>query len=85
MTVTQQPSMSTTKQEGIVGVGGTSNQAVIQRFSRTSPGVDLNFQRPGFVLQDRSIVCWLNVAGNSEKGKMLFLARSMCNHVIFSV
>ena len=29
--------------------------------------------------------CWLNVADSSEKGKMLFLARSMCNHVIVSV
>ena len=86
MIVTQQPSMSTTKlEEGIVGVDRASNQAVIQQFSRTSPGVDLNFQRPGFVLQDRTIVCWLNMAGNSEKGKMLFLARSMCNHVIFNV
>ena len=77
--------MSTTKQEGIVGIDGTSNQAVIRRFSRTLPGVDSNFQRPEFVLQDRSIICWLNVDGNSEKGKILFLARSMCNHVIFSV
>ena len=58
--------MSTTKlKEGIVGVDGASNQAVVQRFSRTLP---LNFQSPGFVLwQDRTIVCWLNVAGNSEK------------------
>ena len=49
--VTQQPSMSTTKlKEGIVDVDGASNRAVIQRFSRTSPGVDLNFQKPGFVL-----------------------------------
>ena len=71
--------MSTTKlKEGIVGVDGASNQAVIQWFSRTSPGVDLNFWRPGFVLQDRTIVCWPMwlVAGNSEKGKILFLARS---------
>ena len=84
--VTQQPSISTTKlKEVIIGVDGASNQAMIQRFSRTSPGVDLNFQRSGFVLQDRTIVCWLNVAGNSEKGKMLFLARSMCIHVIFSL
>ena len=45
--------MSTTKlKEGIVGVYGASNQAVIQRFSRIPLGVDLNFQRPGFVLQD---------------------------------
>ena len=71
--------------EGIVGVDEASNQAVIQWFSRTSPGVDLNFQRSRFVLQDRSIVCWLNEAGNSEKGKMLFLAISMCNHRIFSM
>ena len=41
---------------------GTSNQAVIQRFSRTLLGVDLNFQRPGFVFQDRTIDCLLNVA-----------------------
>ena len=55
--VTQQPSMYTTKlKEAIVGVDEASNQAVIQRFSRASPGVDLNFQRPGFVLQDRTIV-----------------------------
>ena len=40
----QQPSMSTTKlKQGIVGIDGASNQAVIQRFYRTSPGVDLNF------------------------------------------
>ena len=51
-------SMSTTKlKEGIVGVNGTSNQAIIQQFSRTLPGIDLNFQRPGFVLQDKTIVC----------------------------
>ena len=81
--------MSTTdlKEENCIGVDGTSNQAVIQRFSRISLNVDLNFQRPGFITQDRTIVCvcWLNVAGNSDKGKMLFLARSICNHVIFSV
>ena len=60
----KQPSMSTTKlEEGIMGVDGTSNQAVIQQFSRTLPGIHLNFKRPGFVLQDRTIVCWLNVAG----------------------
>ena len=53
--------MSTTKlEEGIVGVDGTSNQAMIQRFSRTLLGVYLNFQRPG---KDRTIVC-LHVAGN---------------------
>ena len=56
--------MSTTKlKEGIVDVDGTSNQAVIQQFSRTLPGVQWNFQRPGFLLQDRTVVCWLNVAG----------------------
>ena len=45
--------MSTTKlEEGIVGVDGTSNQAVIQRFSRTLPGVHLNFKRTGFALQE---------------------------------
>ena len=62
--VTKQLSTSTTKlEEGIVSVDGTSNQAMIQRFSRTLPGVNLNFQRPGFVLQDKTTVCWLNVAG----------------------
>ena len=61
--------MSTTKlEEGIVGVDGTSNQAMIQRFS-TQVSVHLNFQRPGFVLQARTIVCWLNMAGNSVKRK----------------
>ena len=35
--------MSKTIEEGIVGVNGTSNQAVVQRFSRASPGIDLNF------------------------------------------
>ena len=85
MIITQQPSMSTTKlKEGIVGVDGASNHAMIQWFSRTLPGIDLKFQRSGFVLQDRSIVCWLTEADNSEKGKMLFQARR-CNHVIFSV
>ena len=57
---------------------------MIQPFSRTSPGEDL---RPGFVLQDRTIVCWLNVAGDlvtAKKVKIVFLA-SMWNHVIFSV
>ena len=68
MTVTRQPSMFTTKlKEGIVGVSGASNQAMIQRFSRTLLGTDLHFRRPGFVLQDRTIICWLNVACNSEK------------------
>ena len=72
--------MSTTKlEEEIVGVDGTSNQAMIQWFSITLPGVHLNFQRPGFVLQDRTIICgwWL------VTGKILFLAKSMWNHVIF--
>ena len=58
---------------------------VIQQFSRTSPGKDL---RPGLVLQDRTIVCWLNVAGDlvtAKEGKIVFLARSMWNHVIFCV
>ena len=46
--------MSTTKpEEGIVGVDGTSNQAMTQRSSRTLPGIHLNFPRSGFVLQDR--------------------------------
>ena len=60
----QQPSMSTTKlKRGIVGVDGASNQVVIQRFStkHRHAGVDLNLQRPGFVLQDRTIVCWLKL------------------------
>ena len=75
MIVIQQPSMSTTKlKDGIVGVDAASNWAMIQQFSRTLPVVGLNFQKPGFVLQDRIIICWLNVAGNSKKGKMLFLA-----------
>ena len=56
--------MSTTKlEEGIVhvGVDKTSNQAVIQQFSRTLPGIQLNFQTPGFVLQDipSFVECWL--------------------------
>ena len=43
---------------------------MIQPFSRTSPGEDLT---PGLVLQDRTIVCWLNVAGDlvtAKKGKL---------------
>ena len=47
---------------------------MIQPFSRTSPVEDL---RPGFILQDRTIVCWLNVAGDLvtvKKGKIVFLA-----------
>ena len=50
---------------------------MIQPFFRTSPGEDL---RPGLVLQDRTIVCWLNVAGDlvtAKKGKIVFLVRSM--------
>ena len=40
---------------------------MIQRpFSRTLPGEDL---RPGFVLQDRTIICWLNVAGDLVPAK----------------
>ena len=79
MIVTEQPSTSTTKlEEGIVGVDGTNihygldikpgHKSVIQPFSRISPGEDL---RPGLVLQDRTIVCWLNVLVNSEKGKII--------------
>ena len=44
---------------------------MIQPLSRTSPGEDL---RPGLVLQDRTIVCWLNVAGDLvtvKKGKIV--------------
>ena len=66
----KQPSTSTTKlEEGIAGVDGTSNQAVIQQFSKTLPGVHLNFQRPGFVLQDRTIIfgSWLVTV---KKGKI---------------
>ena len=59
---------------------------MIQPFSRTSPGEDL---RPGLVLQERTIVCWLNVAGDlvtAKKGKIVFLpVASMWNHVIFCV
>ena len=52
--VTQQPPMSTTKlKEGIVSVDGASNQAVIQRFSRRSPGVDLNFPAEVWVCTSR--------------------------------
>ena len=71
--ITQQLPMSKTMEEGILGVNGTSNQTVVQQFSRALPGVDLNFQRSGFVLQDRTIICWLNwlVAGSSEKRKEL--------------
>ena len=36
------------------------HESVIQPFFRTSPGEDL---RPGLVPQDRTILCWLNVAG----------------------
>ena len=44
---------------------------MIQPLSRTSPGEDL---RPGLVLQDRTIACWLNVAGDlatAKKGKIV--------------
>ena len=59
-------------------------KSVIQPFFRISPGEDL---RPGLVLQDRTIICWLNVAGDlvTAKKERLFLARSMWNHVIFCV
>ena len=88
MIVTQQPSISIVKlEEGIIGVYGISNQAVIQRFSK--PDVYFTFQRPRFVLQDITIVCWLNVVAwwlvTVKEGKILFLARSMCNHMILSV
>ena len=67
--------MSTIKlEEGIVGVDGTSNQAVIQPFFRTLPGIHLNFQRPGFVLQDRPLFVgemWL-LADRSEKGRFYY-------------
>ena len=58
---------------------------MIQPFFRTSPGEDF---RPRLVLQDRTVVCWLNVAGDlvtAKKGKIVFLARSMWNHLIFCV
>ena len=51
---------TTNMKEGIVGVDGTSNQAVIQPFSRTSPGRPSVNQFPGpglCVLQDRTIGC----------------------------
>ena len=44
---------------------------MIRSLSRTSPGEDL---RPGLVLQDRTIVCWLNEAGDlvtAKKGKIV--------------
>ena len=59
-------------------------ESVIQPFSRTSPGKDL---RPGLILQDRTIDCWLNVAGDLvtvKKWKIVFLP-FMWNHVIFCV
>ena len=55
---------------------------MIQPFFRTSPGEDF---RPGLVLQDRTIVRCLNVAGDlvtAKKEKYVFLALSMWNHVI---
>ena len=73
MIVTQQPSTSITKlEEGIVGVDGTKScrKSVTQPFSTISLGVDM---RPGLVLQDRTIICWLNVAGDlvtAKKGKL---------------
>ena len=42
------------------------HKLVIQPLSRTSPGEDL---RPGLVLQDRTIVCWLNVASDLVTAK----------------
>ena len=66
----------------LIGYQTIGRESVIQQFSRTSPGEDL---RPGLVLQDRTIVCWLNVAGDlvtAKEGKTVFLARSMWNHVI---
>ena len=77
--VTQQP--STKLEEGIVGIDGTSNQpdtAIFQNIGRRRFEARL-------VLQDRTVVCWLNVAGDlvrAKKGKIVFLARSMWNHVI---
>ena len=62
--VTQQPSMSTTKlKEGIVGVDWASNQAVIQQFSRTSPGI-CRFKFPeAWVCTSRQDHCLLAKCG----------------------
>ena len=60
---------------------------MIQQLSRTTLGEDLRSGH-GLVLQDRTIVCWLNVAGNlvtMKNAKIVFLARSMWNHVNFCV
>ena len=70
--------MSTIKlEEGIVGVDGTSNQAMIQWFSKTLPGVHLNFQSPGFVRtsrQDHRLLAkcgwWLVIV---KKGKIIII------------
>ena len=64
MVNTLQLSMSIAIVEGeIVEVNVRLNQVVRQQFSRTSSGITLNFQRPGLLLQDWNVVCWLDVAG----------------------
>ena len=66
--------MSTAKlEERIVGVERTSKLGC-DTMAFHQLGIHLNFQRPRCVLQDKTIICWLNVAGgNSEK----FLAKRM--------
>ena len=46
----------------IVDVNVRLNQAVTQQFSGTSSGITLNFQRPGYLLQVWTIICWLDMA-----------------------
>ena len=51
-----------TMEEEIIDVNVRFNQAVRQRFSRRLSGIALDFQRPGQLLQDWTIVCWLDMA-----------------------
>ena len=57
--------ISTTKLEGIVGVDETSNQAIIQQFSKCT----FEFPVAWVCTSRQDHYLWLNVAGNSEKGK----------------
>ena len=72
-----------TMEGGIVDVNVSLNQVVRQQFSRTSSGIALNFQRPGFLIQTGLSfvsVMWL-VIGNSEGKEVLFQAITLWNHV----
>ena len=84
MVNTPQLSMFIVTIEGeIVDVNVSLNQVVRQQFSRTSSGITLNFQRPGFLIQTGlSFVSlmWL-VIGNSEGKEVLFQAITLWNHV----